>query len=93
VARSPQGFNVGIDRPEPLVKHLPLGDGTGIIELLTHLTSHEAKRLEAMSPLGVFNRSGRGDHRGHRRFNYWWVAKILNLILNCLTFPSSGHAI
>jgi hypothetical protein len=71
-------FKVGLDRAKPLLQHLALRDGPGILELFTNLAPDEG---QALNPMPMLRRS-RGGIPQHG---------LLDLLLDGFAFPTSGH--
>ena len=83
-------FKVGLDRAEPLLQHLALRDGPGILELFTNLAPDEGQALNPMPMLRILRRGitrcllprSRGGVPQHG---------LLDLLLDGFAFPTSGH--
>lgn len=86
----PDSFEIGLDRAETLLQHLPLRDRPGILELLADLALDKSQALEPVAMLRILVRRlhwclllgcpQRGRSTG-----------LLDLLFDGFAFPTSRH--
>ena len=86
----PDSFEIGLDRAETLLQHLPLRDRSGVLELFPHLALDKSQALDPVAMLRILvrqldwylhlGRPQRGLSTG-----------LFNLLFDGFAFPTSRH--
>lgn len=86
----PDSFEIGLDRTETLLQHLPLRDGPGVLELFANLALDKSQALNPVAMLRILVR--RLDWYVHlgppqRRLSLGFF----DLLFDGFAFPTSRH--
>ncbi|MFZ4628928.1 MAG: hypothetical protein ACOYNR_11420 [Blastocatellia bacterium] len=86
----PDSFEIGLDRAETLLQHLPLRDRSGVLKLFADLTLDKSQALNPVAMLGILVRwldwylhLGRPQHG--------LSTGLFDLLFDGFAFPTSRH--
>ena len=90
----PDSFEIGLDRTETLLQHLPLRDSAGVLELFAHLALDKRQALNPVAMLRILvRRVNRCLLLGspQRTCQRGLSLGFFDLLFDAFAFPTSRH--